>query len=129
MRKRKRRAGEEGEEEQEEEEEEEREGEEEEEAEEEEEEVGRQEKCEKVMKTDDFGGSRGFPDSSRQLSTCRIDWRCQIRDPESLDQPETTPKHQLLDLPGGKPEKMYEKSDKESGDPIMRRMQEPYTKY
>ena len=67
------------------------------------------ENYEKVMKIDDFWGSRGFPGTIRQLSTCRIDWRCQIWDPEWLDQPNSTSKCRLLDLPGGKPEKNMEK--------------------
>ena len=46
------------------------------------------------MKVDVFGGSRGFPGSSGQLSTCRIDWRCQIQHPEGLDQSKTTSKYQ-----------------------------------
>ena len=44
------------------------------------------------LKNYDFDGSRGFPGSSRQLSTCRIDLRGQIQHPEVLDQPETLPK-------------------------------------
>ena len=52
-------------------------------------------KYEKSMKIEVFGGSRGFPGSSRQLSTCRIDCRCQIQHPDWLDQPISTPKYQL----------------------------------
>ena len=37
---------------------------------------------EKSLKIDDFEGSRGFPGSFWQLSTCRIDWRGQIQHPD-----------------------------------------------
>ena len=49
----------------------------------------------KISKINVFEGSRGFLGSSRQLSTCWIDWRGQIQHPEGLDQSKNPPTYQL----------------------------------
>ena len=56
---------------------------------------GAWEKSVKSMKIDDFVGFKQYPDSTGQLSTCRIDWWCQIQDPDWLYQSISTPKYQL----------------------------------
>ena len=44
------------------------------------------------MKINDFVGFQGYPGTTGQLSTCRIDWCYQIQLPEGLDQSISTPK-------------------------------------
>ena len=52
-------------------------------------------KYEKSMKIDDFVGFKRYPGSTGQLSTCRIDWWCQIQHPDWLYQSISTSKYQL----------------------------------
>ena len=37
---------------------------------------------EKSLKIYDFVGFKRYPGTTGQLSTCRIDWRCQIQHPD-----------------------------------------------
>ena len=74
-------------------------------------------KYETSTNIDDFEGSEQFPDSSGQLSTCRIDWRCQIQLPEALEQLKSTPKYQFYRKHAKIQQKIMINTDFESSRP------------